>query len=269
MESWKTTANAPAGARQPVTVRLVGGPAALIEIGGLRLLTDPVLDAPDLMAGSTRSPARTAGPGAAVKGAGTIHAMLLSHDGHDGKPDGALRGRLAAAPMTLTTTEAAGRLGGNAIALPPWYHLTLDRPDGGCVTVTGTPARHGPKTAPAATSLVTGFALTGPDVPTIYISGDNASLEVVEQIAERLGPVDLALLSAGGARTRRRGGYLTLTSNQAARAAGILSARTVIALHTEGCAHITEDPGTLRQAFADHGLAGRLTLLAPGERATT
>ena len=29
----ETTANAPAGARQPVTVRLVGGPAALIEIG--------------------------------------------------------------------------------------------------------------------------------------------------------------------------------------------------------------------------------------------
>jgi hypothetical protein len=53
-------------------------------------------------------------------------------------------------------------------------------------------------------------------------------LEVVEQIAERFAPVDLALLSAGGARTRRRGGYLTLTSDQAARAAGILSARTVI-----------------------------------------
>jgi L-ascorbate metabolism protein UlaG (beta-lactamase superfamily) len=93
-------------------------------------------------------------------------------------------------------------------------------------------------------------------------------LEVVEQIAERFAPVDLALLSAGGARTRRRGGYLTLTSDQAARAAGILSARTVIPLHTEGCAHITQGPGTLRQAFADHGLAGRLTLLAPGERAT-
>jgi L-ascorbate metabolism protein UlaG (beta-lactamase superfamily) len=129
--------------------------------------------------------------------------------------------------------------------------------------------RPGPQTrGPAATSLVTGFALTGPDVPTIYVSGDNASLEVVEQIAERFAPVDLALLSAGGARTRWRGGYLTLTSDRTARAAGILSARTVIALHTEGCSHITEGPSTLRQAFADHGLAGRLTLLAPGERAT-
>ena len=68
-----------------------------------------------------------------------------------------------------------GRLGDNAIALLPWYHLTLDRPDGGCVKVTGTPARHGPKTAPTTTSLVTGFVLTGPDAPTIYVSGDNST----------------------------------------------------------------------------------------------
>ncbi len=84
MESWETAANAPAGARQPVTLRLVGGPAALIEIGGLRLLTDPVLDASGLIAGRTRSPARTGGPGAAVKGADTIHAVCLGGSGARG-----------------------------------------------------------------------------------------------------------------------------------------------------------------------------------------
>ena len=264
----ETAANAPAGARQPVTVRLVGGPAALIEIGGLRLLTDPAFDALGLMAGGGRSSPRTGGPGAAAREFGVIHAVLLSHDQHAGNPGRAHRRRLAAAPITLTSTETAGRLGGNATALPPWYHLTLDRPDGGCVKVTGTPARYGPNSAQRTSSPVTGFVLTGPDVPTTYISGDNASLVVVEQVAERFAPIDLALLSAGGARTRRRGGYLTLTSDQAARAARILSARTVIPLHTEGCAHITEGPGTLHEAFAGHGLAGRLTLLAPGERAT-
>jgi len=36
----ETTANAPGGGRQSVTVRLVGGSVALIEIGGVRLLTD-------------------------------------------------------------------------------------------------------------------------------------------------------------------------------------------------------------------------------------
>ena len=66
----------------------------------------------------------------------------------------------------------------------------------------------------------------------------------------------------GRAQLTRLDGYLTLTSDQAARAARILSARTVIPLHTEGCAHITEGPGTLQEAFASHGLAGQLTLLA-------
>ena len=261
------SADARAGTRQAITVRLVGGPTALIEVGGLRLLTDPPFDVRGLMAGGGHSPARTGGPGVAASELGAIHAVLLSHDQHAGNP-GYARRRLATTPMTLTSNEAASRLAGNATALPPWYHLTLDRPDGGCVKITGTPAQHGPKTAQHTTSPVTGFILTGPDVPTIYVSGDNASLVVVEQVAERFAPIDLALLSAGGARSRGSDRYLTLTSDQAARAARILSAHTVIPLHAEGCAHITEGPGALREAFAGHGLAGRLTLLAPGEQAT-
>jgi L-ascorbate metabolism protein UlaG (beta-lactamase superfamily) len=272
----QTSAKAPGGARQAITVRLVGGPTALIGIGGLWLLTDPAFDAHGLITGGSRSPAKAGsrspakagGQGRAAGELGAIHAVLLSHDQHVRNLDPARRRRLATGPMTLTSTETAGRLSGNATALPPWYHLTLDRPDGGCVKITGTPARHGPDMAQDTTSRVTGFVLTGPDVPTIYVSGDNASLAVVEQIAERFAPVDLALLSAGGARTRCPDGYLTLTSDLAARAARILSARTVIPLHTEGCAHITEGPGALHEAFASHGLADQLTQLAPGEQAT-
>ena len=40
-----------ASTRVPVSIQLIGGPAALLEIGGLRLLTDPAFDAP---AGSRR-----------------------------------------------------------------------------------------------------------------------------------------------------------------------------------------------------------------------
>jgi L-ascorbate metabolism protein UlaG (beta-lactamase superfamily) len=198
----ETPAKAPTGTRQAITVRLVGGPTALIGIGGLWLLTDPAFDALGLITGDSCSPAKAGGPGAAASELGAIHAVLLSHDQHAGNPDRAHRRRLATAPMTLTSTETADRLGSNATALPPWYHLTLDRPDGGCVKVSGTPARYGPDTAQHTTSPVTGFVLTSPDVPTIYVSGDNASLEAVEQIAERFAPIDLALLSAGGARTR-------------------------------------------------------------------
>ena len=42
--------------RLPVSIRLIGGPTALIEIGGFRLLTDPTFDQPgDYRVGQRRS----------------------------------------------------------------------------------------------------------------------------------------------------------------------------------------------------------------------
>jgi hypothetical protein len=78
----ETPANAPA--RQAITVRPAGGPAALIEIGSLRLLTDPALELPGLIASGGRRPAKTGGPGVTVSKPGATHAVLLSHDQHAG-----------------------------------------------------------------------------------------------------------------------------------------------------------------------------------------
>ena len=36
----------------------------------------------------------------------------------------------------------------------------------------------------------------------MYVSGDNASIGLVEEIADRFAPIDVAVLFAGGARTR-------------------------------------------------------------------
>ncbi|MEU9479438.1 hypothetical protein [Streptomyces sp. NPDC048191] len=45
-------------------------------------------------------------------------------------------------PQSVPCGRPASRR--HIIALPAWYHLTLDRPDGGSVEVTGVPAQHGP-----------------------------------------------------------------------------------------------------------------------------
>jgi len=121
-------------------------------------------------------------------------------------------------------------------------------------------------TLPRITGEVIGFVLTAPDLPTVYVSGDNASLAVVEEIAARFGPVDTALLFAGAARTGLFDGVLlTLDSEQAAAAAVLLGARRVVPLHFNGWRHFTEGAERLSQAFAAAGLADRLALLAPGE----
>jgi L-ascorbate metabolism protein UlaG (beta-lactamase superfamily) len=132
-------------------------------------------------------------------------------------------------------------------------------PTGGSLTVTAVPARHGPPGCEPITGDVTGFVLTGDHLPTIYVSGDNASLDAVREIADRLGPIDIALLFAGAARTSLfDGAPLTLTAHDAAAAAEILAARWVVPLHVRGWAHFSEGPTEFIAAFERAGLTDRL-----------
>ena len=85
---------------------------------------------------------------------------------------------------------------------------------------------------------------------TIYVSGDNASLPLVEQIASRFPVIDIALLFAGGARVPEIDATLTLTSAEALRAAIMLGVSHVVGLHTDDWTHFTEGRDQLEAAFA-------------------
>ena len=103
----------------------------------------------------------------------------------------------------------------------------------------------------------------------MYISGDNAALDLVSDIARRLGPAEIALLFAGAARTSLfDGAPLTLTSADATRASELLGARWVVPLHFRGWAHFSEGPERIRAAFAEACMTHRLRLPAPGEAIT-
>jgi L-ascorbate metabolism protein UlaG (beta-lactamase superfamily) len=244
----------------------VGGPTALIELGGLRLLTDPTFDPPGEYPIGSRTLTKTQPPAIEAAAIGRIDAVLLSHHQHPDNLDRQGRDLLARVPLTLSTGAAAERLGGSVRGLASWERVDLRRPDGGALTVTGLPALHGPPGTEHLVGPVTGFALGGAGLPTVYVSGDNASLDVAREIAARLGPFDVAVIFAGGARTALLGdAYLTLPSDGAAQAAGILGAPEVVALHFEGWAHFSEGAGALRRAFADAGLGGRLHLPAAGQ----
>ena len=251
-------------ARPPLTVTLVGGPTALLEIGGLRLLTDPTFDPPGPHPIGSRSLTKTTPPALTAEQVGAVDAVLLSHDQHPDNLDDAGRAFLSACPLVLTTASAAARVEGTTV-LPVGRTVELRRPDGGALSVTGVPAQHGPDGTEHLTGEVVGFVLAGDGLPTVYVSGDNASLRVVREVTERWGPVEIALLFAGAARTPLVDGPLTLTSDEAAEAARILAARAVVPLHTEGWAHFSEGPETVVASFARAGLADRLRPLRPGE----
>lgn len=248
----------------PFPVHTFGGPTALFEYGGLRFLTDPTFDGPgDYPTDRGAALTKTGHSRVAPADLGRIDVVLLSHDEHADNLDTAGRALLADVPLTLTTPGGEQRLGGTARGLADWKSVELDRPDGGTVTVTGVPAIHGPgshEDIEPFTGQVVGFVLTGEGLPTVYVSGDNASLDAVEQIAERFGPIDTAVLFAGAPRFAGLfdGRPLVLDSAQAAEAAEILRAGRVVPVHYEGWAHFTEGRDELEAAFAAAGLSDRL-----------
>jgi L-ascorbate metabolism protein UlaG (beta-lactamase superfamily) len=246
-----------------LAAQLVGGPTAALEYAGLRWLTDPSLSPPGEYEGGL---VKTVGPAVDVESIEPIDVILLSHDHHSDNLDPAGRRFLPRARRVLTTVDGARRLGGNATGLEPWSSVEVERRDGPPVTVTAVPAQHGPDGTDHITGPVIGFLLAAPGLDTVYVSGDNASLDVVRAIAERAPAVDVAVLFAGAVQVPHRfdGAYLTLSSERAAEAARILGARAVVPVHFDGWAHFTQGADALRAAFAGNQLTDRLALAEPG-----
>src|SRR5918912_488597 len=109
----------------------VGGPTALLEWGGLRLLTDPTFDpAGSVYSLGTYTLRKTLGPALAPETLGPVDAVLLSHDHHFDNLDHAGRAVLDTAARVLTTTAGADRLRGRAVGLNPWEAHDLTAADG-------------------------------------------------------------------------------------------------------------------------------------------
>lgn len=247
------------------TLTLIGGPTALLRYGGINWLTDPAFSPPGEYPGGL---VKTTGPAIPAAELGQVDVVLLSHDQHSDNLDPAGRELLPSVGRVLTTTAGAERLKlDNVIGLEPWATAQIERPDGARVTVTAVPAQHGPDGSEPVTGAVIGFVLAGDGLDTVYVSGDNASVEVVRGIVERVGAVDLAVLFAGAVQIPQRfdGAYLTLSSDRAAEAAKVLGARVVIPVHFEGWTHFTQGSDALRAAFAGNGITDLLRLPERGQ----
>jgi L-ascorbate metabolism protein UlaG (beta-lactamase superfamily) len=232
---------------------LIGGPTALLRIGGHTLLTDPTFDDPGQYSLPNRVMTKLTGPALRPDDLGDVDAVLLSHDQHWDNLDRSGREFLPSAGAVLSTNAAAGRLDG-VVGLSAWAGHEV-----GSLTITGVPARHGPEGCEPLLGEVTGFVISGTGVPTVYVSGDNASVEHVAQVVERTGPIDIAVLFTGAARAPQLiNGPLTLTAQTAVEAARLLDPAVIVPVHAEGWAHFSETLDDLRAAFDAAGLTDRL-----------
>lgn len=257
-----------------VRITHIGGPTALIEVGGWRLLTDPTFDP---AGGSYRfgwgtGSRKLTAPAMTAAELGPIDAVLLSHDHHEDNLDAAGRELLPTAGTVITTSSGAKRLGGNAEGLAPWASTTLEGGDRPSVEVVATPCRHGPPLSRPIVGDVIGFSLRwdGQEHGVLWISGDTVLYDGVRQIADRLN-VGTAILHLGGVRFPISGpARYTMTAKEAVELCGLMRPHTAIPIHYEGWKHFREGREAIEHALAaaPEGVRESVRWLPIGEAAT-
>lgn len=245
-----------------IRLTLIGGPTALIEIGGFRLLTDPTFDPPGEYELPHVKLVKTVGPALAPSEIGTVDAVLLSHDQHSDNLDNSGRAFLENARRVLTTTAGASRLGGHAEGLAPWGSVTLSQPGGSRLTITGTPARHGPAGIEPMAGDVIGFVMEGVAKRAIYVTGDTVWYDGVAEVARRF-DVGLVMPFAGSAQTRGPF-HLTMDVNDTIETAHAFPDALIVPLHCDGWEHFKQSGDDLRGSFDALGFGDMLRMLKPG-----
>jgi L-ascorbate metabolism protein UlaG (beta-lactamase superfamily) len=245
-----------------LSITLIGGPTALLEIDGFRIVTDPTFDAPGAYQLPHVKLEKLIGPAVTAESIGEVDAVLLSHDQHSDNLDHSGKDFLTRARRVLTTEAGAKRLGHHAEGLAPWASTELTGNSGASLTVTATPARHGPAGIEPLSGDVIGFVVTRRNGRPIYISGDTVWFDGVAEVARRFS-ASVVLPFAGAAQTRGPF-HLTMDTNDTIETARAFPDALIVPVHTNGWAHFRQSAADLRASFDALGFGKRLKLLEPG-----
>ena len=193
-------------------ITYVGHATVLIEIGDVRLLTDPVL--------RTRVVhLRRHGPAPEVPA--DIDAVLVSHLHHDHLDPPSLR-RLSGSPRVIAPHGAGPmlrRAGLEAEELRPGDRAHVDG-----LRIDAVRAVHPSGRWPfGARSKPLGFVVTGP--PSVYFAGDTDLFEEMDALA----PLDVALVPVAGWGPRLGPGHMD--ARRAAEALALLRPRVAVPIH--------------------------------------
>ena len=246
----------------------IGTATLLLEIGPIRLLTDPAFDPPGgrYSLGYGTSSRKLTAPAIKPENIGKIDAILLSHDQHEDNLDRAGRALLPLATQVLTTSAGAKRLGNNSIGLRSWQSTVVKSGDFE-IKITAVPARHGSLGSHLIVGETTGFILEwhGQKHGALYISGDTVWFTGIKEIARRF-QIGTAILHIGKASFPITGPlYFTFNTREALSAIKALNPRTVIPIHYEGWKHFREPRAEAEKQFAAAGMNNIVHWLPLGE----
>ncbi|MBK9924776.1 MAG: MBL fold metallo-hydrolase [Anaerolineales bacterium] len=240
----------------------------LMEIGSLRILTDPVFDPAggQYAFGYGTSSVKLTEPATPADALGKIDAVLLSHDHHEDNLDRAGRALLPKAGKVITTRAGEKRLNGNALGLGPWQSTTLKAQDVE-IKVTAVPARHGTLGSHILVGETTGFVLEwqGQKHGALYISGDTVWFNGLREIGQRF-KIGTAIVHIGGVQFPIMGPIrFTFNAHEAIQIAQTLNPRTVIPIHYEGWKHFKETETAARKVFEASDIKEKIHWLPQGK----
>jgi L-ascorbate metabolism protein UlaG (beta-lactamase superfamily) len=194
LDAWRR----PSGSGLRVT--WLGHSTVLIEIDGVRVLTDPVW-------GLRASPLRVAGPRrfqpvpVPLRALPRLDLVLVSHDHYDHLDHPTIRQlRRRGAPFVTSLgvgahLESWGVPHGQIVELDWWESYTLPS---AALTVTATPSQHFSGRTPGSrnSTLWSSLVIRSPR-HTVFFSGDTGLTNEYRAIRERFGPFDLVMLEVG------------------------------------------------------------------------
>lgn len=206
-------------------VRWLGHATVVLDLAGVRLVTDPLLRR---HAGVLRRRGGRAPRASDWRGA---DAALVSHLHHDHAELGSLRMlgpvQVLAAPTSAHWLGAHG-LDGVGVAEGQWRTVRGAAP-GDEVRVRTVPAVHGHRPMPHRPNAATGFVVRGGGL-TVWFGGDTEPFPGLARVPQLAGArVDLALVPVGGWGPRLSGGHLDPV--QAARVCALVGARVAVPVH--------------------------------------
>lgn len=217
------------------TLTWIGHASFLLQLGGLNILIDPVMS--KSLGGGVR---RNIAPGLSWELMPPIDVVLITHNHRDHMDKPTLR-RLGDKPLYLVP-EGLGKWfheqGFHQVKEMVWWenHQVKD------VNITFVPAEHWSRRGlmDMNQSWWGGFVVEHQNY-RVYHTGDTAWFNGFQEIAHRLGTIDMALLPIGAYAPRWFMKYQHMDPEDALRAFIVLNAKHFVAMHW-GTFKLTDEP---------------------------
>ena len=243
----------------------------LLEMGGARVLVDPMLGAAGTAPAVPNTPNERPNPLVDLpfgeEGLADLiestDAVLVTHT-HNDHWDERAQEIIPKDRLVLCQPEDEARISGagftNVSAVDPglaWRGLRFFRTGG----------RHGTGEIGAQMAPVSGFVIQADGSPSLYVAGDTIWCEEVEEALRAHRP-DVIVVNAGAARFLE-GDPITMTAEDVAKVCRAAPEARVIAVHMEAINHCLLTRAELAEALDAQGLSERVEIPADGETLET